>query len=288
MSGSELPQLPRIDGDMDLMLDVYTHPSLLQQGAQMRDDYGDIYRLRDLGAKVFEMAVTYHLFAKKPSLRVEEIESERTKFLSEEQAYDWVTSYGLKGKLRIAITEISLLDDAKEMQNYFHTYIGALYIRNGHGPLLQNWISKLIDPGYIADVVLPAEGLKLNTQPNPPAYSSASTPSSYQSFASPPPPTGPAPPLPASPPPPSVPSPGGSGNMPSSMMNLVTLALVNQTAAKKGVAISYSAVPQGPPHQPTWTVRCLINDQERGIGVGKSQKQAKEEAARQAWLAMGW
>jgi len=31
-----------------------------------------------------------------------------------------------------------------------------------------------------------------------------------------------------------------------------------------------------------------VNGQERGRGIGKSQKIAKEEAARQAWAAMRW
>jgi dsRNA-specific ribonuclease len=31
-----------------------------------------------------------------------------------------------------------------------------------------------------------------------------------------------------------------------------------------------------------------MNDAEQGRGVGKSQKAAKEEAARQAWVNMGW
>jgi dsRNA-specific ribonuclease len=33
---------------------------------------------------------------------------------------------------------------------------------------------------------------------------------------------------------------------------------------------------------------CKVNGVEKGIGVGKSQKVAKEEAAKQAWVAMGW
>ena len=86
--------------------------------------------------------------------------------------------------------------------------------------------------------------------------------------------------------------------------NLVTLALVNQTAAQQRIQVAYPAHQDGPPHQPTWTVRCTsmftsgspcmcidfckVNGVEKGIGVGKSQKLAKEEAARQAWAAMGW
>ncbi|PPQ99570.1 hypothetical protein CVT24_005358 [Panaeolus cyanescens] len=284
---SELPPLPPVEGDMELLLDVYTHPSLNQPGAPLRGDYGDTGRLSDLGAKVFDMAVTYHLFAKKPLLPLEEIKRQREDFLSAAQADSWVSAYGLKNRIRISATEIHLLDVPEQMRTYFYTYVGALYIRNGHGPLLQNWVSKLIDPTYEADIVLPAD-TKSSIASLPPAYHSSSPPNQFaQSYATPPPPAGPPPPLPGSPPPNSMIPPSTSG-MPSNMMSLITLALVNQTAAKKGVTISYTAVPQGPPHQPIWTVRCLINEQERGMGVGKSQKQAKEEAARQAWMAMGW
>jgi dsRNA-specific ribonuclease len=32
----------------------------------------------------------------------------------------------------------------------------------------------------------------------------------------------------------------------------------------------------------------IVNNVERGVGVGKNQKEAREEAAGQAWVAMGW
>lgn len=32
----------------------------------------------------------------------------------------------------------------------------------------------------------------------------------------------------------------------------------------------------------------LVNGAEQGRGTGRSQKVAKEEAARQAWIKMGW
>jgi len=68
----------------------------------------------------------------------------------------------------------------------------------------------------------------------------------------------------------------------------VTLALVNETAVKNKVALAYLAEREGEPHQPTWTVKCCIDGIEQGRGVGKSQKVAKEEAARKAWVNMGW
>ena len=129
------------------------------------------------------------------------------------------------------------------MRKFFNSYLGALYIRNGLSTI-QEWIARLIDPN-----VAPAQVATFSSLPN---YS----PSPYvqQSFAQqqsggyfhPAPPVGAPPPLPS---PPSVP--------PSTTMSLVTLALVNQTAAQKGCAVTYPAEQTGPPHQPTWTVRCL-------------------------------
>ena len=72
MSG--LPPLPRIDGDVDLMLDVYTHSSLRFGSAPMNDDYGDTERLAELGAKVLELTVTNQLFSQRPFLNSKEIQ----------------------------------------------------------------------------------------------------------------------------------------------------------------------------------------------------------------------
>jgi hypothetical protein len=72
MSG--LPPLPKIEGDIDLMLDVYTHSSLRMPETPMNDDYGDTPRLRELGQRVLELVVTYHLFNERPMLRQDEIQ----------------------------------------------------------------------------------------------------------------------------------------------------------------------------------------------------------------------
>lgn len=71
---STLPPLPRIEGDIDLMLDVYTHSSLRMLDTPMNDDYGDTPRLKELGQRVLELVVTYHLFNERPMLRQDEIQ----------------------------------------------------------------------------------------------------------------------------------------------------------------------------------------------------------------------
>ena len=71
---SDLPPLPKIEGDVDLMLDVYTHSSLRFGGAPMNDDYGDTERLAELGAKVLELTVTNQLYSQRPFLNSKEIQ----------------------------------------------------------------------------------------------------------------------------------------------------------------------------------------------------------------------
>ena len=78
---SELPPLPKIEGDVDLMLDVYTHSSLRFGGAPMNDDYGDTERLAELGAKVLELTVTNQLYSQRPFLTGKEIQVRRVAFL---------------------------------------------------------------------------------------------------------------------------------------------------------------------------------------------------------------
>lgn len=75
--------------------------------------------------------------------------------------------------------------------------------------------------------------------PQPPQYS----------WPAPAPPSGAPPPLPSHPPP-------GSDSPMNPMSSLVSLALVNQTAAQKGFLVTYPAHQEGPPHMPTWTVKC--------------------------------
>ncbi|TFK41809.1 ribonuclease III domain-containing protein [Crucibulum laeve] len=264
---SALPTLPKIEGDVDLLLDVFTHHSLRFGGAPMNDDYGDTERLAELGAKVFDLAVTFHLYSKKPFLRAHDIAEQRMQTMADKNLESWLDAYGLKNKLRYAPGEAESVNSPDEIRKFFNTYIGALYIRNGM-QAIQPWISRLIDPD--TDVAM--------SDPSSPAASSTQSPSYAQSW-SPVPPSNPPPPLPSF-----TPSSPGS----SLVSSLVSLALVNQTAAQKGFQVTYPAEQAGPPHQPTWTVRCCLNGQDRGLGIGKSQKIAKEEAARQAWVSMGW
>lgn len=116
------------------------------------------------------------------------------------------------------------------MRKYFNTFVGALYVRNGL-TVVQNWIHRLIDPD--TEMAEP--------EPNPPVP--------QYNWSAPAPPSGPPPPLPSYPPP-------TMGSPMNPVSTLVSLALVNQTAAQRGFQVTYPARQEGPPHLPTWTVSC--------------------------------
>lgn len=114
-------------------------------------------------------------------------------------------------------------------------------------PTVQRWINQLLDP----DVEVGSP------DPLPPSYygqgqQTFGQQSFYQQSGG-----SSYPPAPDSPPPPLP----GYGTSPAAnnvaVTNLVTLALVNQTAAQKRTAILYQADQTGEAHQPTWTVRCI-------------------------------
>jgi dsRNA-specific ribonuclease len=249
----------------------------------MNEDYGDTERLAELGAKVLELTVTNQLFLQRPLLPCKDMQDKRAELISDAQLDTWLKAYGLKEKFCVPPNQIDVLDEPEEMRKYFNSYLGALYIRNGL-PTIQEWISRLIDPN-VAPSQSGAFSLPNYSAPNRFGQQNyGQSIYAQQNYAQqlgyvyPAPPPGSPPPLPTSPPP----------AMPLPSMSLVTLALVNQTAAQKGFTVTYPAEQVGPPHQPTWTVKCFLNGQERGRGIGKSQKIAKEEAARQAWAAMRW
>lgn len=70
--------------------------------------------------------------------------------------------------------------------------------------------------------------------------------------------------------------------------HLAFLPLFNQTAAQRKVRVDYQAQFSGPSHAGKWTVQCVVNGIPKGMGTGGTKQVAKEEAARQAYYAMGW
>lgn len=68
---SSLPPIPEIGGDVDLLLEVYTHASLRNPShTQMpvNAEYGDTDRLAELGASALDLAVTNYFYLVRPFL----------------------------------------------------------------------------------------------------------------------------------------------------------------------------------------------------------------------------
>ncbi|KAJ6519964.1 hypothetical protein C8R45DRAFT_42407 [Mycena sanguinolenta] len=258
-----IPALPKIEGDVDIILDIYSHHSL--GGTNGNDEYGNADRLVQLGGVVLDMVLVAHLFYKQPLLSAEQISDRARSALSEENLRTWFTFWNVKSKFRAAPGACDILESPDEMQKFFKSYVGALYIRNGMATV-QPWISALVDP----DAAAPPP----NTNPFGAPHFGNLSPHVNQ-FGAPPPPHGNPPPLP----------PHAPANAPAAI-NI--LSLVNQTAAQKGLSVTYPGESSGPAHAPSWRVTCNINGVKKGEGVGKNQRAAKEEAARQAWQAMGW
>ncbi|KAK0246240.1 hypothetical protein EDD85DRAFT_803573 [Armillaria nabsnona] len=259
-----LPTLPAISGDPNIMLDVYTHSSVRHNGGTSDPEYGNPERLAELGKRMLDLAVTYHFFRLKPHLSAADIAARKDDTLSDDAIVRWIEGYELKNKIRAY--PHTILDDPIELRIFFYTFIGALYIRNGIHEV-QDWISHLIDPEHEPDPM-----------PSPPQQQ-------QQTQGPPTQPSQPPPPLPSFNP--SIPPPMAQTATPGSNP-FITLQLIHQTAAQKGYAVTYGAQSEGPPHAPTWTVQCLFNGHLAGTGHGRSQKLAREEAARQAWNSSGW
>ncbi|KAF8805916.1 hypothetical protein BYT27DRAFT_7191830 [Phlegmacium glaucopus] len=142
---SNLPPIPEIAGDIDLVLDVYTHISLRQPASlgQMNEEYGDTDRLAELGYNALELTVTHYLYSVRPFLSGRHIQDRKNEIVSDANIDRWLWAYRMKDKLVVAPAQSHVLNDPAEMRKYFHIFLGALFIRNGL-PTIQDWISALI------------------------------------------------------------------------------------------------------------------------------------------------
>lgn len=77
MNKHSLPPLPSIQGE--LMLDVYTHRSMLSKEVDENTTYGNTERLAELGSSVLGMIVMYTLYAEKPMLPANDLKVRNTK-----------------------------------------------------------------------------------------------------------------------------------------------------------------------------------------------------------------
>jgi len=167
-----------------------------------------------------------------------------------ETAFDlWAREGKLKDHVRYAENAAPVIDSLEESRHLFEAYMGGVFTEGGLSPV-QSWIT-----------------LSIFEDGDPPGYGASA--SQAQST-----------PLPSSRM--TSPTPGPSS------ANLITIALINQTASQKHVDLKWEPTSTGPPHAPTWTVTCIVDGVIRGTGVSANAKDAKIEAAQQAWRALGW
>lgn len=311
-----LPPLPPIEGE--LLLEVYTHESLnVKPGAITNDKCGGSARLVALGEKILEAAVTSNVFRRQPmhtALRLNEITKD---YVSKTSVDRWATDYNLRSKVRCAPGLLAKLKSPEEGRLLFVAYVGALYVQSGYN-VVQDWINQLLEPSekrvrnepptFSVPSPLPQQmaappnvaatsQARLYNQfskPDTPTFSQpsprASHPPPYMSgaagpfssdngFSQPGSSRQPQPPPPTTRPPPLPPTPG---------QQISYLPLFNQTASQRRLGVEYTAQFFGPPHAGKWHVKCLVNNIEKGQGNGPSKQLAKEEAAKQAFYAMGW
>ncbi len=63
---------------------------------------------------------------------------------------------------------------------------------------------------------------------------------------------------------------------------------LQEALARRGLSVNYSVLDvDGPPHERRFTCAAIIDGEQRGVGTGDSKKAAEQEAARQAFQALG-
>lgn len=200
------------------------------------------------------------------------------------------------------------LTSFQETRAIFCSYVGGLFADRGM-EVVQGWIGQLLQEvhGVPPEPSQPVPRPYIDTPPQKRVKSedlSASNTSEVIFFGSQPPPSPPSY-IPLRPRPPHSHSPLPNPLAPA-QPNLPFLPLFNQTAAQRHVTVAYPAEFSGPPHAGRWKVQCvgkcrgnlrravpdfiydLVNGILKGVGTGASKQIAKEEAARQAYYAMGW
>jgi hypothetical protein len=66
--------LPKIEGDVDILLDIYCHRSLKgNEDDSINEEYGNTDRLVELGGRVLDLTLVAHLFYRRPMLLAEQI-----------------------------------------------------------------------------------------------------------------------------------------------------------------------------------------------------------------------
>ncbi|TFK30819.1 ribonuclease III [Coprinopsis marcescibilis] len=294
------PRLPRIS-NTDTVLQIFTHPSLRRFSGS--DQCSDNERLSHLGKVVMDSVMTEILFDWRPHLTAAQISDKREALLSDDLFDDWVRHYELLKKLRCdpALRKSSSIYMPKETRAIWYAYIGGVYIDSGAGAV-RTWIEQLLGQTTNAPATPSSDQMMVDTprmsiEPHAPPLKKVKAESLSPSPA-------PSPVFFGSQPPATLsttirqlpqylahnpgPSVTRANPLAPAQPNLPFLPLFNQTAAQRRVTVTYDAQFSGPSHAGTWVVRCVVNGIPKGEGTGSSKQVAKEEAARQAYYAMGW
>ena len=63
---------------------------------------------------------------------------------------------------------------------------------------------------------------------------------------------------------------------------------LQEALARRGLSVSYTVLDvDGPPHDRRFTCAAIVDGEQRGVGTGASKKSAEQEAAKQAFQALG-
>ena len=63
---------------------------------------------------------------------------------------------------------------------------------------------------------------------------------------------------------------------------------LQEALARRGLSVNYSVLDvNGPPHERRFTCAAIVDGEQRGVGNGDSKKAAEQEAAKQAFQALG-
>ncbi|THV06004.1 hypothetical protein K435DRAFT_960795 [Dendrothele bispora CBS 962.96] len=321
MDVDDLPPLPRISGER--LLQVFTHKTLRPHDTLSEDFNNE--RLTELGERVFETAVTAVLFNIRPVLKSQDMLEMRNSFLSDSNFDRWATSYKLREKIRCTEEVVHQLNTPDETKMVFLAYIGGIYTEVGLEPI-QEWANQVLGGSTGTGISSGSDRRVSQSQPpepsGPPPYfptpprSLPHAPKRIKSEQPDPQPIffaqGPSTPLRSTPTPQhsmmattsqhmimgnfqpqpqtqAFPAFQSYGNpLAPAQPSMAFLPLFNQTAAQRRVTVEYPAEFAGPSHAGRWTVQCVVNGIPKGVGTGGSKQVAKEEAARQAYYAMGW
>ncbi|KAI0801049.1 hypothetical protein C8Q74DRAFT_1214781 [Fomes fomentarius] len=281
------PSAPHIDGEA--MLEIFVHSSIKFTGKPMNSEsvYADGPRLATIGSAMLEASYAAILFNKRPMLTAEELEASRSEL--PDLVEKWVEQYKWREKVRHAPGVD--LRKPEETRYLMDAYVGAVYAGGGFQAVM-NWIAALVDPGATPPQVQQGqyepESKRTRFEPSQPQYTYQPQPQPQPAFAA-----GYGMPSympPAAPPPPAVAPPPLPAHNPlaPAQPHSAFLPVFNQTAQQRRLEVQYPAQFSGPAHAGRWTVQCLVNGLEKGVGTGPSKQLAKEEAARQAYFAMGW